>query len=81
MGKKIIYSVMSDKYKEMVDNEITTMINDAYKKAEHIIRIFKDLIEEGAEELIVQKIITADYLLHLINTKYKNNIINEIIDL
>jgi cell division protease FtsH len=81
MGKKIIYSVMSDKYKEMVDNEITTMINDAYKKAEHIIRIFKDLIEEGAEELIIQKIITADYLLHLINTKYKNNIINEIIDL
>ena len=66
MGKKIIYPSMSDKYKEMIDEEINTLIDDAYGYAEFIIRNSKDLILEGAEILKQNKIMKSNELEELI---------------
>lgn len=66
MGKKIIYPSMSDKYKEMIDEEINTLIDDAYGYAEFIIRNSKDLIMEGAEILKQNKIMKSNELEELI---------------
>ena len=71
MGKKVIYPSNSDKYKEMIDTEIVSLLNDAYGYAEFIIRNSKDLIQEGAEILKRDKLLKADTLLNLINNKYK----------
>lgn len=72
MGKEVIYPSNSDKYKEMIDNEIVSLLNDAYGYAEFIIRNSKDLMQEGAELLKRDKLLKADTLLELINTKYKH---------
>jgi len=72
MGKKIIYPSMSEKYKEMIDNEVSTIINDAYGYAEFIVRNSKDLITEGAEILKIDKVLKADTMLKLMNEKYKS---------
>jgi len=72
MGKKIIYPSMSEKYKEMIDTEVSTIINDAYGYAEFIVRNSKDLITEGAEILKTDKVLRADTMLKLMNEKYKS---------
>jgi cell division protease FtsH len=72
MGKKIIYPSMSEKYKEMIDTEVSTIINDAYGYAEFIVRNSKDLITEGAEILKQDKVLKADTMLKLMNEKYKS---------
>ena len=71
MGKKVIYPSNSEKYKEIIDTEIVSLLNDAYGYAEFIIRNSKDLIQEGAEILKRDKLLKADTLLNLINNKYK----------
>jgi len=63
---------MSEKYKEMIDNEVSTIINDAYGYSEFIIRNSKDLITEGAEILKSDKVLKADTMLKLMNEKYKS---------
>jgi cell division protease FtsH len=72
MGKKIIYPSMSEKYKEIIDEEVAALINDAYGYAEFIIRNSKDLIMEGAEILKRDKILKYDSLVELMNLKYKS---------
>ena len=72
MGKKIIYPSMSDKYKEMIDSEVATLLHSAYEYAEFIIRNSKDLIEEGAEMLKRDKLLKAETILTLLNEKYRD---------
>ena len=72
MGKKIIYPSMSEKYKEIIDEEVAVLINDAYGYAEFIIRNSKDLIMEGSEILKRDKILKYDSLVELMNLKYKS---------
>jgi len=72
MGKKIIYPSMSEKYKEIIDEEVAALINDAYGYAEFIIRNSKELIEEGSDILKRDKIISYDSLVELMNLKYKS---------
>lgn len=71
MGKNIIYPSSSEKYKEMIDNEVIELINTAYTYAEIMIRECKDLIYETSEILKKDKIIKADNIDDLINSKYK----------
>jgi cell division protease FtsH len=71
MGKKAIYPSMSDKYKEMIDEEVATLINDAYVYSEHILRESRGLIMEGAEILKRDKVMTAETLKDLVYNKYK----------
>ena len=72
MGKKIIYPSMSEKYKEIIDEEVAALINDAYGYAEFIIRNSKELIAEGSEILKRDKILSYDSLVELMNLKYKS---------
>jgi len=72
MGKKLIYPSMSEKYKEMIDTEVSTLISDAYGYSEFIIRNSKDLIMEGAEILKNDKVLKSETLLKLMNDKYKS---------
>jgi cell division protease FtsH len=72
MGENVIYPSMSEKYKEKIDTEVASIINDAYAYSEFIVRNSKDLIFEGAEILKKDKILTAETLIELMNRKYKN---------
>ena len=72
MGKQTIYPSMSDKYKEMIDSEVATLLHSAYEYAEFIIQNSKDLIMEGAELLKRDKLLKVDTLLELLNGKYRD---------
>lgn len=72
MGKNIIYPISSEKYKEMVDDEVVALIKDAYAYSEFIIRNSKDFIVETSEILKREKILRADLLNELIDNKYKH---------
>jgi cell division protease FtsH len=72
MGEKLIYPSNSEKYKEIIDNEVDSLLNDAYAYAEFLLSNSKDLILEGAEILKRDNILTAATLLELMNNKYTN---------
>lgn len=72
MGKQVIYPSNSEKYKEMIDSEVATLINDAYGYAEFILRNAKELMGEGAEILERDQLLKAETIQQLINTKYEN---------
>ena len=70
MGKKVIYPNMSEKYKEIIDNEVQSLINEAYNYAEFMLQNSRGLILEGAEILKTQKVLRAETLMELLNNKY-----------
>ena len=70
MGELIIYPNGSEKYKEMIDNEIIKLIEDAYGYAEFIIRGARDFIKESADLLKNTKMIHAEELIHIMKSKY-----------
>jgi cell division protease FtsH len=70
MGKNIIYPSSSEKYKEEIDNEVTALIQDAYRVAYFIIRNCKKVIADGAVLLQNNKILKRDELIALILNKY-----------
>jgi ATP-dependent metalloprotease FtsH len=70
MGSRLIYPSLSDKYKELIDNEITLLINDAYKMAHFLVKNSKNLIKECAFILNQEKILKMDKLTEIIQTKY-----------
>jgi cell division protease FtsH len=72
MGDKLIYPSMSEKYKEMIDSEVASLINDAYGYAEFILLNSKDLIYEGSMMLKENQVLTSEEMLNLMNTKYKD---------
>jgi len=73
MGKyNIIYPSLSDKYKEMIDSEVVELIDDANKYATFILKNCKELMLEGAEMLKRDKLLKAETLIVLIETKYKD---------
>jgi cell division protease FtsH len=72
LGKHVIYPVNSEKYKQMVDDEVHVLINDAYTYADFIVRNAKDFIYETAEILKKDKIIRVDELNKIIQNKYQH---------
>ena len=72
MGELIIYPNGSEKYKEMIDNEIIRLIQNAYSHAEFIIRNSKQLIFESAQLLKDKKNVKAEELIELMKTKYSD---------
>jgi ATP-dependent Zn protease len=72
MGSNIIYPNSSEKYKELIDNDVIELINSAYVYAQTIIIKCKDLIFETSEVLKREKILKADNITELINSKYKH---------
>jgi cell division protease FtsH len=71
MGSNIIYPSNSEKYKEMIDNDVIELLNDAYHYAQMLIITCKDLIYETSEMLKNDKLLKADALDKLIDAKYK----------
>jgi ATP-dependent Zn protease len=72
MGSNIIYPSNSEKYKELIDNDVIDLINNAYNYANMLIITCKDLIYETSEMLKKDKLLKADALNNLINEKYKD---------
>lgn len=72
MGSNIIYPSNSEKYKELIDNDVIELINNAYNYAQMLIITCKDLIFETSEILKRDKLLKADELNALINEKYKD---------
>jgi cell division protease FtsH len=70
MGKNIISPSLSDKYKEIIDDEVISLINDAYEMSYFIVKNSKDFIQECAEILKTDKLIKVEKLTEIINTKY-----------
>ena len=70
MGSQYIFPKNSEKYKEIIDNEILILILGAQKYAETILIQAKDFILECAELLKEEKIITIDTLNSIIYNKY-----------
>jgi cell division protease FtsH len=76
MGKNVIYPNSSDKYKELIDDEVVNLINDAYAVSSFIVKNSHNLIKECAEILKNEKILKIDQLNEIIEKKYP-----EILDL
>ena len=70
MGRNVIYPSLSDKYKQLIDDEVLNLINDAYRTSRVILENCKDLLLEGASILKNDKLLKADRLTEIINTKY-----------
>jgi cell division protease FtsH len=70
MGSKIIFPRNSEKYKELIDNDVINLINKAYNYAEIVLLECKDLLEETAEILKKDKIMKEDRIVDLIKEKY-----------
>jgi len=70
MGKNIIYPSSSDKYKELIDDEVVNLINTAYEVSNFIVKNTKDLIYECSEILRNDKILKIDKITEIINNKY-----------
>lgn len=62
MGTHIIYPSNSDKYKQMIDDEVLGLLNDAYMCAEVAIRQSKQFILVAAEKLKRDRVLYADDL-------------------
>jgi ATP-dependent metalloprotease FtsH len=72
MGSNVIYPSNSEKYKELIDNDVIELINNAYKCAQMIITTCKELIYETSETLKRDKLLKADELNKLMNEKYSH---------
>jgi ATP-dependent metalloprotease FtsH len=72
MGSNIIYPSNSEKYKELIDNDVIELINNAYNCAQMIIITCKDLICETSEMLKRDKLLKADALNTILNEKYSH---------
>jgi len=72
MGSNVIYPSNSEKYKEMIDNDVIELINDAYHSANMLIVTCKELIYETSEMLKKDKLLKANALNQLINEKYNH---------
>jgi ATP-dependent Zn protease len=72
MGKNAVYPQKSEKYKQIVDDEVIHLLQDAYIYSEFIIRNTKDFIHDTAEMLKRDKVITIETLDDLIKNKYKH---------
>jgi len=70
MGEHIIYPRDSEKYKEIVDDEISQLIKDAYRFSTFIIERSKEFIFESAELLKEKKTVKIEELMELLETKY-----------
>jgi cell division protease FtsH len=72
MGSNVIYPSNSEKYKELIDNDVIELINNAYSCAQMIITTCKDLIYETSEILKKDKLLHADALNTIMNEKYSH---------
>jgi cell division protease FtsH len=71
MGEHVLYPNGSEKYKEMIDNDIIKIIEDAYEYAKFIIQNSKEFISKGADLLKTDKTIGAEQLVEMLEETHK----------
>jgi cell division protease FtsH len=71
MGKKNVYSLNSDKTKEIIDYEIMEIISDASRDARNILEKSRDLVNELSKILIKDSVLKREDIEQLIQKKYK----------
>jgi cell division protease FtsH len=76
MGTNIIYPRNSEKYKELIDDQVSGLIQDAYSMSTLILKKCCNLIIETANILKKEKLIKIELLMQIMEEKYP-----EIIDL
>ena len=72
MGKKNVYSLNSDKTKEIIDYEIMEIISDASREAKNILEKSRDLVNELSTILIKKSVLKREDIEQLIQKKYKH---------
>jgi len=70
MGSKLFYPNESDNAKETIDREAADLVERAYMKAKLIIIHSKKLIDECAKVLVVDKILTAEFIHNKIRARH-----------
>ena len=70
MGTKSIYSFASDKSKELIDEEVSSLLSEAIEKSRSILENCIDLMKELCPILIEKKILTRDSIEMKIYRKY-----------
>ena len=76
MGENILYPSSSEKYKEIIDNEVSLLINNAYTLGRGVLENCRGIILETSAILQKEKTIKASVLSHIIHETYP-----EILDL
>ena len=71
MGKQLIYPSGSEKYKELIDTEVSELIHSAYDRSRFIIENSKAFILEAVELLKRDNVVNVEALEQLIRRKYK----------
>jgi len=72
MGRQLIYPSGSEKYKELIDTEVSELIHIAYDRSRFIIENSKAFILEAVELLKRDNVVNVDVLEQLIRRKYKH---------
>ena len=72
MGRQLIYPSGSEKYKELIDTEVSELIHSAYDRSRFIIENSKDFILEAVELLKRDNVVNVEALEQLIRRKYKH---------
>ena len=70
MGKKTIIPHGSEKYKELLDNEIDDIIVEAYYSAKSLLQKIEPLLKDCAETLVKEQVLKEDDIQNKIKNKY-----------
>jgi ATP-dependent Zn protease len=70
MGSSLIFPDNSEKYKEVIDNEINLLLQTAYDKAKIIIKMSKEMMHECATLLMQDNILLADTIISKMKMDY-----------
>lgn len=66
MGSRVVYPKHSEKYREMIDEEIMSLIQDAYKAADYLIKQNLEAVRRGGVLLAEKHVLKADEIAKLI---------------
>jgi cell division protease FtsH len=70
LGKHVIYPDSSDKYRQLIDDDVSSIIESAYEAGKEILISGKKMILEGANLLKSDRIVKADRLIEMMESKY-----------
>ena len=70
MGSKNIYSFASDKSKELIDEEVSSLLSDAVNRSRYILENSGELMEEICPILVKTQVLTRDTIEMKIYRKY-----------
>lgn len=66
MGSKLIYPKNSEKYKNIVDEEVFNLIEEAYTQTEQMMNDMKQFVKEASEILKDKQLVTRQELLEIL---------------